>query len=246
MKFTGSDTHAGVVARPFVSQRGDRQIPGVVWSPQEDATGPLVLLGHGGSGSVFDGYIVALARGLVRDYGCTCLAIDGPVHGRRRGDRVDNPQLVLLDFSQVWASDDAMTDEMCADWRHVLDEALAELNLGHAVVGYWGLSMGTILGLPLVAADERISAAVLGLAGVIGPTGERLRQDAHALRCPVFFLAQWDDELFSRETVFELFGALGTHDKQLHVTPGSHAEVTSESFNLSARFLMDRLGVNHR
>jgi len=109
-------------------------------------------------------------------------------------------------------------------------------------VGYWGLSMGTLLGLPLVAAEERISAAVLGLAGITGPTMDRLARDAASVQCPVLFVAQWDDELFSRDTVLALFDALGTRDKQLHATPGSHAGVTPETFALTARFLATRLG----
>ena len=32
--------------------------------------------------------------------------------------------------------------------------------------GYWGVSMGTLIGLPFVASEPRISAAVLGLAGL--------------------------------------------------------------------------------
>ena len=243
MEITETSHRSAVLERLFVSHRGDREIPGVIWSPPEGPSGPLVLLGHGGSGSVFDEYIVALARGLVRDHGCICVAIDGPVHGRRRGERSDDPQLVLLDFSQVWAGDTSMTDEMVADWRHVLDEVLTQLDLGTRQIGYWGLSMGTILGLPLVAAEERISAAVLGLAGLTGPTRPRFDEDARRVMCPVFFVAQWDDELFDRERVFELFGALGSLDKQMHVTPGSHGSVTPETFRLSAQFLLTRLNV---
>ena len=58
--------------------------------------------------------------------------------------------------------------------------------------------MGTILGLPVVAAEPRISVAVLGLAGIAGPTKQRLADDAKSVRCPVLFLVQWDDELFPK------------------------------------------------
>jgi pimeloyl-ACP methyl ester carboxylesterase len=241
MEYLETREGAGVIERQFVSARGDRQVPGVLWLPPGGIRGPVVLLGHGGSGSAFDDYIVALARGLVRDAGCACVAIDGPVHGRRRGKRSQDSGLVLLDFSQAWAADDSMTDEMVADWRLVLDELIGELGLEGRPVGYWGLSMGTILGLPLVAAEPRIAAAVLGLCGRTGPTGERLGRDAAAICCPVFFLQQLDDELFSRESSLALFDALGCADRQLHATPGRHGEVTAESFRLSAAFLLDRL-----
>ena len=97
-----------------------------------------------------------------------------------------------------------MTDEMVADWRAVLDALQAPTVLGAGSVGWWGLSMGTILGLPVVAAEPRISVAVLGLMGIVGPTKARLAADATSVRCPVLFLVQWDDELFARDRAFEI------------------------------------------
>jgi pimeloyl-ACP methyl ester carboxylesterase len=242
MEFSEVVERSGVVQRQFTSTRGDRSIPGVVWTSRGDRRGPLVLLGHGGSGSIFDDHIVALARGLVRDENCVCVAIDGPVHGRRRSGRSEDASLVLLDFSQVWSSDPSMTDEMVGDWRAVLDELVTELGLEGVPVGYWGLSMGTILGLPLVAAEPRISAAVLGLCGLTGPTRQRLSDDAARVGCPVFFVVQLEDELFDRESSLALFDALFSLDKQLHATPGRHGAVTAETFSLSASFLLKRLG----
>lgn len=242
MQVTDVVEQGGVRHRTFETERAGRLIPGVLFDPPEGRHGPLVLLGHGGSGSVFDEYVVALAHRLAREAGCLCVAIDGPVHGRRRGERSDNGDLVLLDFSQVWSSDPTMTDEMVADWRFVLDEVIEACDLEGVPVGYWGLSMGTILGLPLVAADARISAAVLGLCGLTGPTKERLGADASRVTCPVFFLLQLDDALFSEESVRALFDALGSDDKQLHANPGRHGEVPVEAFVASADFLVARLG----
>jgi dienelactone hydrolase len=149
--------------------------------------------------------------------------------------------LVILDFSQVWAGDEQMTDEMVADWRATLDEVIAELELAGRPIGYWGLSMGTLLGLSLVAREPRIKACVLGLAGIAGPTAERLSEDAPNVSCPVFFVLQWHDELFPRERSLELFDRLGSIDKQLHATPGRHSAVTTETFAMTAEFLIDRL-----
>lgn len=242
MKVTEDVVLGGVRQRSFETQRGERLIPGLLFDPPDGRRGPLVLLGHGGSGSVFDGYLVALAHRLAREAGCLCVAIDGPVHGRRRGERSDQADLVLLEFSQSWSSDPTMTDEMVADWRFVLDEVIESCALDGVPVGYWGLSMGTILGLPLVAADARISAAVLGLCGLIGPTQERLSADAGRVTCPIFFVLQLDDLLFSEESVRALFGALASDDKELHANPGRHGEVPLETFVASADFLLDRLG----
>ena len=241
MEFEEATIRHAMTERRFSTQRGDRCIPGVLWSPLTPAEGPLVLLGHGGSGSVDDEHVVAAARHLVRETDATCVAIDGPIHGRRREGRSDDPSLVLLEFSALWSSDQAMTDEMVADWRYVLDGLLRDTNLGSSGIGYWGLSMGTLLGLPLVASDSRIDACVLGLAGAVGPTRTVLNSAAADCSVPTFFLMKWDDELFSRESCFELFGLLGTFDKQLHASPGRHSEVGPEVFSLSLQFLMSRL-----
>jgi hypothetical protein len=96
--------------------------------------------------------------------------------------------LAMLDFAQQWSSNPALTDEMVDDWRVVLDTVLAlEEFDGDLPVGYWGLSMGTILGLPLVAAEARITACVLGLMGATGPTKDRIVADAARVSVPTLF-----------------------------------------------------------
>jgi dienelactone hydrolase len=231
----------GVIERRFDIERGAHTIPGLLWTPGEQPASALVLLGHGGGGDKRQGYILSMARRLVRHHGFAAVAIDGPVHGDRNDTAATGELDVSAAFWNVWRNDPKMTDEMVADWRAVLDAMQAPDVLGATPVGWWGISMGTIIGLPVVAAEPRISAAVLGLAGVVGPTKERLAQDAALLQCPVLFLAQWDDELFARDHVFELFGAIGSTDKRLHVSPGLHQDVPAEEFVASEQFLARRL-----
>jgi dienelactone hydrolase len=201
----------------------------------------VVMLGHGASGSKSQDYIVALARGLVRHRGLSAVAIDGPVHGDRRADKGHVAGLPFADFAQRWSSDPALIDEMVADWTTTLDavQELPEVTPGPC--GYWGLSMGTIFGLPVVAAEPRLAVAVLGLMGIAGPTKDRFAADAPVVTCPLLFLVQWHDELFPRALAFELFEALGSTDKRMHVSPGMHAEVPAEEFEVSGRFLASHL-----
>ncbi len=228
--------------RRFDLLRGDRRIPGLLWTPVDaDGPRPLVLIGHGAGGSKRESYVLALARSLVRKHGMAAAAIDGPVHGHRRPDGAGVPGLALLEFSAMWTSDPAMTDDMVGDWRVTLDELQHLPEVGAGPVGWWGLSMGTILGLPFVAAEPRVSAAVLGLMGLCGPTRERIEADAPRVACPVLFLQQWDDELFSREVVWALFDRIGTRDKRLHCHPGPHGAVPPEAVDASRAFLADRL-----
>jgi dienelactone hydrolase len=235
----------GVRERRFELARGPGPVPGLLWTPTgAEGPRPLVLIGHGASGSKRDDYVVALARRLVRHHGYAAAAIDGPVHGERVPDAEQVPGLAFLRFSQRWAMDPAMTDEAVADWRGVIDQLQCEGDVGAGPVGFWGLSMGTILGLPLVAADRRVTAAVLGLMGLTGPTRERIVADAPQVRCPVLFLMQWEDELFPRETAFELFAALGSVDKRLHANVGRHGAVPVEELDASERFFHHALSAS--
>jgi dienelactone hydrolase len=242
MELRRDDTSHGVRERvgSIVGSLGE--VPLALWTPESAPPERLVLIGHGASGTKLEGYVVALARTLVRRHGCAALAIDGPVHGDRRRDGAAGEALAFLEFAQRWSSDEGLTDAMVDDWRTALDWAGREVLDGREVpVGYWGLSMGTIFGLPLVAAEPRIAAAVLGLMGVSGPTRERLSADAARVRVPTLLLVQWDDQLVAREDAFALFGRLGATDKTMIVTPGAHADVPAESFAHSAQFLVERL-----
>ncbi len=245
MHWPGEDVVAkGVRERRFDLERDGRTIPGLLWTPPgADGERPLVLLGHGASGSKSEDYVTAFGRRLVRRLGYAAAAIDGPVHGHRRRPGGSAPEAPFFEFGQLWAGDPGMTDAMVADWRATVDALQAEPDVGTGPVGYWGLSMGTILGLPFVAAEPRVEVAVLGLMGLTGPTRSRIAADAAALSCPLLFLLQWHDELFPREKVLELFDAFATADKRLHAHPGRHGEVPLEEFEASERFLELHLGV---
>jgi dienelactone hydrolase len=114
-------------------------------------------------------------------------------------------------------------------------------------IGYWGLSMGTVLGLPFVASEPRVGAAVLGACGFTGTSVTRAsfvgrhRTDAPRLSCPVLFMVQWDDEIFHRDGALELFDAIGSPDKRMHVHPGRHGAFPLEAFDATREFLAARL-----
>jgi len=238
MELTG-DTHRvdDVLERGFVLEVEGRRVPGAVWTPPDgEGPRPLVLIGHGATAHKRFDYVLALARELVRRYGFAAVAIDGAGHGDRRSSPDDDGMQIFSDFLGEWAREGS-TDEAVADWRATLDAVRQLPEVGDGPVGYWGLSMGTIYGVPLVAAERRIQVAVFGLMGLVGPTRDRMAADAREVACPVMFIQQWDDSLIPRDSVFELFDALGSLDKRLHATPGEHSAVPAEEFTLSARFL---------
>jgi pimeloyl-ACP methyl ester carboxylesterase len=247
MRWTGqAETVGEVQERGFQVDVDGRAVPGILWLPTT-GTGPrpLVLLGHGATRHKRIDYLLALGRRLAGDFGFAVAGIDGPGHGDRRAPGHDDDIALFTAFLAEW-SREGTTDDMVADWLAAID-ALRDLDeVGDGPVGYWGLSMGTIYGVPLVAADPRIQVAVFGLMGLVGPTRDRMAADAASITCPVLFIQQWDDALIPRAETFELFDAISSLDKRLHAHPGDHAAVPVEEIVFSARFLARHLAPHAR
>jgi dienelactone hydrolase len=232
----------GVVERGFALECDARPVPGILWTAEEPtAPAPLVLIGHGGSGHKGQPHLRALARRLVRHHRMACVAIDGPVHGERRP--VDLAPDAVAETRRRFARPESV-DAMLADWRATVAAVQDLPEVGVAPLGYWGLSMGTLFGVPLLAAEPRIVVGVIGLMGIRpdgGRIAARLAEDAPRVRCPVLFLQQRQDELFPVESSGKLFDALASADKRLHAHPGAHAAVPPEEFRASEEFLARHL-----
>ena len=227
----------GVVERRFNVKGDSEVVPGIVWTPEGRAEArPLVLVGHGGSGHKRMPYVLSLARRLVRHAGYAVAAIDGPGHGERvrdlsTGAAPDDAPLPRTFLAAMAAAADSMT----ADWMATL-RGLRELDdVGNGPLGYWGLSMGTMFGAPLVAALPDIRCAVLGLMGTFDDTNPWATA-APSIECPVLFLVQTDDELIPTSIAISLFRAIGSQDKRLHAHPGAHSAVPIEEIEASEAF----------
>ena len=215
---------------------GERPVTGVLWSgPGGDTPAPLVLFGHGASGDRYQSPICHLAARLAR-VGCSSLAIDGPVHGLRQvgpGGR----QALAEEMRR-----EGFIDDMVDDWQAALTAAREQVAVGD--LGYFGLSMGSIFGIPTLARLADVKVAVLGLLGTTRagrPFAERVLADAGAIHCPVLFLMQLEDELFPRDGYLELFDALASADKRLHANPGLHPQVPGEEIDFAFDFLNGHL-----
>lgn len=215
-----------------------RPVTGALWLPEGPASAaPLMLLGHGASGDRYQMPIPHLARRFI-DVGVASLALDGPVHGLRQvgpGGRAA--------FSEEMKRP-TFVDDMVADW-HLAIEALREVvGIGGGRTGYFGLSMGSMFGVPLVACRDDVDVACLGLLGTGGAAArlaDRLRKDAARIEVPVLFLMQLEDELFDRLGYLDLFDRLSCDDKRLHANPGLHPEVPAEEVDAAFEFLRQRL-----
>lgn len=209
-----------------------RPVTGALWEASTAAGAPLVLMGHGASGDRYQAPICHLARRFNDEAGAHVLAIDGPVHGLRQVGEGGRAAFA------VEARRADFIDDMLADWGAALDAVRSRVEVTR--VGYFGLSMGSIFGVPLVAARSEIAAAALGLLGVDGAGGafaRRLLADAGRIECPVLFLVQLEDELFPREGCLRLFDAFASADKRLHANPGLHPQVPAEEVAFAFDFL---------
>ena len=227
---------AAAYERDFTIERSGKPIPGVVWRPLR-ATGarPLVLMGHGGTGHKRSDKLTRMAEIFTTTYGWWAVAIDGPVHGAR-GPVNDSA------YREMWKRPTVVQD-MIDDWTAVLDALTTLEEIDKTRIGYWGVSMGTMFGLPFVASDARIRAAALGKAGMRGSSVQRSGIDQHfkiyaaRVTVPVLFNVQWDDERFDRDGQMELYEMLGSTDKRLHAYPGQHSDDGPEALESSAAFL---------
>src|SRR5580658_4096172 len=171
MRFTSETSSGGVREQLFTLG----EIPGVLWTPDGAAGArPLILMGHGGGQHKKAPGIVARARRFVTECGFAVVAVDAPGHGGRpvteeQGRLISEMRARMQTGGEVTTLLAGLHTLLAGlavpEWRGVWD-AVAELgHVGAGPVGYWGVSMGCGLGVPFIAAEPRIRAAVLGLNG---------------------------------------------------------------------------------
>ncbi len=243
MKIDWTDNTApdGTPNREFRIRRdGARDITGACWMPADPTPGKtLVCFGHGASGDRYQPPIASFARRISQDHGLPVLSIDGPVHGlRAQGD--GGRDAFWPEFTR-----DAALDDMTADWTVAIDAIQALPEVGKGKLAYWGLSMGSIFGFPLIASRDDVIAAVLGLFGIQDSMGrapfphvEAFERAAASITCPVLFMMQLEDELFPREGYLRAFDALASDDKRILANPGLHPEIPVEDLNYALDYLV--------
>ena len=223
-------SNEAITEREFDLTVNGQNVPGVYWRPKGGDANRVALLGHGGSTHKKVEYIQLVAK-LLAERGIASIAIDGPGHGERAsGVEVQSSG----GFADIWNAGGG-TEGIVDDWQAALDFLEAEEGVRPAC--WWGLSMGTMMGLPVTASDSRIRVALLGLMGTWGPNGDDLKRLAPDVLCPVRFLLQWDDEIVPRNTCLELYDALGSEKKTLHANPGIHTAVPQTEISGSVEYL---------
>jgi dienelactone hydrolase len=250
---SGDRTVEEVRERRFDLEVDGEVVPGVIWTPAgADGPRPKVLFGHGGIQHKRAPNIVALARDLVVTAGYAAVAIDAPGHGERvTAEQRERMRRRAATTAPADRRDRGRPGDPylpfflrgVREWRAVLDEIEGLPEIGPGPTGWWGVSMGTSIGLPLLATEPRFTCAVLGLASTVERPGHADYLGwARSLRLPLLFLCQRDDAGHPIAAALELYDLFGSEEKTLHVNPGPHVGVPVHEQLASRRFLVRHLG----
>jgi dienelactone hydrolase len=251
MQFLSEVSEQGVTERRFDLGVNGERVPGIVWSP-EGARGPrpLVLLGHGGTQHKRVDNVLRSARRLVRHLGYAAVAIDAPGHGERlseaerarqreeRRARGGGPPQMTPEQRRAWA---ARNEAAVGEWKATLDAIETLEGVGGGPVGYWGVSMGTAIGVPFLASEPRVKCAILGLAG-LRAGAEAFEKAARSIHIPLLFMFQWDDEVAPRESGLALYDAFASAEKSMHINPGRHMGIPAFELDYYETFYRRHLG----
>ncbi|GAA1810553.1 hypothetical protein GCM10009735_49870 [Actinomadura chokoriensis] len=244
VRFSAETSSDGVLAREF--SVGD--IPGMLWTPASGGDrAPLVLLGHGGGRDSKAPPTAGRAHLLVTRCGFNVAAIDAPGHGDRPRTDIDDREIAAMQAAMASGEPVGpivvpynlhLAERAVPEWQATLD-ALQQLpEIGdEGPVGYYGLNMGTAIGMPLTAADPRITAAAFGIFW----HNEYLAEVASRITVPVEFALQWDDQHIPRQSGLALFDAFASKEKTLHANAGTHKEVPRFESDSAVRFFARHL-----
>ncbi|HLZ71617.1 MAG TPA: alpha/beta fold hydrolase [Dehalococcoidia bacterium] len=236
------------------STHGER-VTGLLWQPAA-AAGPLpaILMQHGAGSRKEDDYIRLAALRWARE-GFACIAIDASGHGERE-PRPRDPQAI---WQLPWTRRDHAV-QMCVDLQRTVDYLATrpEIDLGRP--GFIGFSMGTINGVPFVARDERVKAAVFCIGGATLSGFRDLPDDPpriEAMRLaleivdpshfagkiaprPVLCINGRRDETVPPAAAQILFDALG-EPKRIVWYDGGHTDMRGPEFKEAWQFLRESL-----
>lgn len=215
---------------------GSGNVPGLLCLPRDqDAPMPLVFLQHPGMSSKDEYFVRDIAlRWALR--GWACAGLDAPGHG----DRAAHDPLVYLREPDRFP---AMRAQFASELTTAVN-LLAEtypIDLGR--LGYVGYSLGSMLGVPAVAADGRFRAAAFclvgegGITGQFSDPGEHLAGLAHTA---VRVVGKLQDEYISRAATDGLVAALpGKRD--VVWLPGGHFEIGPDVVGAASDWLVAEL-----
>lgn len=253
---TRERTQEGVTERLFEIEVKGERVPGVVWT-REGASGarPLILMGHGGTQHKRVQSLAQRAARYALKWDYAVAAIDAPMHGARISEAERARISAELDggngrlrgnFSEDRLKEMAVRNKQAVpEWIATLDWLKTLPEIGDGPIGYWGVSMGTAIGVPFLAEEKRVKCAVLGLLGLRGGIGfgDAMKEAASKISIPLEFVFQWDDEVATREGGVGLYEAFASKDKSMHINPGPHMGIPPQEAASWEAFYHRHLGL---
>jgi predicted esterase len=223
----------GLTLAEFEVEVDGERVPGMVYVPSEHETPmPLVLLQHPATSSK-DDYFVAEPARLWANRGWIVGGFDAPFHGDR--DPFD-PMALLRDRELLASAGQRYTKELAAILRMLAERYPVDAGR----LGFVGYSLGSMFGIPAVAAHGGFRAAVFCLVGEGGLVGPATGPDSvlPALRSTaVRIVAKTRDELIPREATERLYDAL-PGEKDIVWLPGGHFEIGPDVIGAAEQWLL--------
>lgn len=213
------------------------ETPGLLWLPDGDEGPlPLVLIQHPGMSGKDDMIVSGPARAWATTHRWACLGLDAPGHGERA---VPDPFAALRDPAQAAA----MAAQFAGEVTATVDALAERYPIDTSRLGYYGYSLGAMLGVAAVAGDGRFRAAVFAAAGTGSLSGPAEGPGSHLeglADVAVRVIAKERDEVVSPDATMELYAAL-TGQKDLVTLPGGHFAIGDDVVGAVEEWLTGRL-----
>jgi dienelactone hydrolase len=214
---------------------GTEAVPALFYVPEGADPAPLVIIQHPATSSKDDYFVRDVALQWA-SRGWICGGLDAPLHG----DRADHdPMSILRDRDRFTEVARQFAGELTAVVNALAD--MYPVDLGR--LGYVGYSMGSMLGIPAVAADGRFKAAafcLIGEGGLLGAANEAHSPVRELGSVAVRIVGKTRDEFFSKEATEALYEAL-PGEKHLAWWPGGHFEIGPEVIKSAGDWLKAKL-----
>ena len=217
----------GIIERRFDLKVDQEVVPGIHWLPEKPKEKiPTILLGHGGTQHKRVVNVLEMAQSYVTELGWAAVALDAPNHGERVTEEQRAAQrTAAAEGAQRPRGGPGLlgaAPKAVKEWKALIDDLQTNPAWADGPFGYWGVSMGCAFGMPLIASEPRISAAVLGLAGA---RDDSSLESAKKITIPLMFLFQSEDQLMNIDSGIRLWQAFGSTEKAFHMNPGGHTGI---------------------
>lgn len=190
---------------------GQESIPVSLWFPEDRIVRAVALLGHGLGVDRHHEFNTRIAS-LLSAASCVVLSPELPLHGERSSGKADDWREIVNSWQVFWSAGGVQA--LVEEWTSF--QSYAVERFPGKPVGYFGLSLATQYGIPFLANNNMIQAAVLGLFGSHPPPKTPVMNHyAPNVSCPLAFVKQADDELHPETTADYLFDSLGSSEKEL-------------------------------